>query len=94
VIHQDHETGRGYVRAVVNALDKQDGKTIAENLNAYRELLTEHIKKEDEVLYPWMDRKLSATQIGELFSKFNNTDKQFGDAPEKYESFIAKLERG
>ncbi|MEK7309982.1 MAG: hemerythrin domain-containing protein [Planctomycetota bacterium] len=94
VIHQDHETGRGYVRLIVDALDKQDSKTIAENLNAYKELLTEHIKKEDEILYPWMDRNLSTTQTGELFSKFNNSDKQFGDAPKNYEAFIARLEKG
>ncbi len=56
-------------------------------------LLTEHIKKEDEILYPRMDRDFSITQIGELFSKFNARDEESGDAPERYEEFINKLEQ-
>ena len=30
------------------------------------ELLTEHIRKEDEILYPWMEQQLSDGQIGRL----------------------------
>ena len=70
----------------------RDKAAIAEHLNAYRELLKEHIKKEDEILYPWMDRNLSDTQIGELFSEFNTTDEQIGYSPDKYEVFINHLE--
>ncbi len=92
-IYEDHETGRAHVRAVLEALDAKDKEAVSEHLKAYRELLTEHIKKEDEVLYPWMDRNLSITQIGELFSKFNGKDEEFGDAPEKYEELINKLEQ-
>lgn len=92
-IHEDHETGRAHVKAVLEALDGRDKEAIAEHLNGYRELLTEHIKKEDEILYPWMDRNLSITQVGELFSKFNGKDQEFGDAPKKYEELIGKLEQ-
>jgi hemerythrin-like domain-containing protein len=60
---------------------------------AYRELLTEHIKKEDEILFPWMDRNLSTSQVDELFSKFNEVDQQMGFSPEKYEDFVQKLEK-
>jgi hemerythrin-like domain-containing protein len=91
-IYEDHETGRAHVRAVLKALDDRDKEAVSEHLNAYRELLTEHIKKEDEILYPWMDRNLSITQIGELFSKFSGKDEEFGDAPKKYEELINKLE--
>ncbi len=92
-IYEDHDTGRAHVRATLEALAKKDKEAVREHLNAYRELLTEHIKKEDEILYPWMDRGFSITQIGELFSKFNEKDEKFGDAPEKYEEFINKLEQ-
>jgi hemerythrin-like domain-containing protein len=60
---------------------------------AYRELLTGHIKKEDEILYPWMDRNLSTRQIGELFTKFSEADNQMGFSPEKYEKFVEALEK-
>lgn len=91
-IHEDHETGRAHVRAIVAAVEKKDRYAIAEHLNGYKELLTEHIKKEDEILYPWMDRNLSVRQIGEIFSKFNDTDNTFGDAPKRYEEFVVGLE--
>lgn len=71
---------------------KTDEEAISEHLNAYQELLTEHVKKEDEILYPWMDRQLSITQIGEVFSKFNQKDEECGDTPEKYEALINRLE--
>ena len=91
-IYEDHESARAHVRAMLEALDKKDKEAVSEHLNAYQELLTEHIKKEDETLYPWMDRNLSITQIGELFSKFNGKDEELGDAPKKYEEFINRLD--
>lgn len=89
---EDHDNARAHVRAVLEALDKKDKEAISEHLNAYRELLTEHIKKEDEILYPWMDRGFSITTVGELFVKFNQRDEELSDVPEKYEEFINKLE--
>lgn len=89
---EDHESARAHVRATLEALDKKDKKAISEHLNAYRELLMEHIKKEDEILYPWMDRDFSTTQVGDLFAKFNARDEELGDIPERSEEFINKLE--
>lgn len=34
-------------------------------------LLVEHIKKDDEILFPWMDRNFSLNRINQLISKFN-----------------------
>lgn len=92
VIHEDHKQARGHVQAILEALESRDRGAIAEHLSAYGELLAEHIKKEDEILYPWMDRNLSMTQTGELFSKFNEADQQIGDSPEKYMEFINSVE--
>ena len=91
-MYEDHEKARARVRAMLKALAKKDKEAISKQLSAYQELLTEHIKKEDEILYPWMDRNLSITQIGELFSKFNEKDKEFGDAPKRCGEFINNLE--
>jgi len=92
VMYEDHTRARGYVKAVLDALDKGDETAISENLMAYRELLTEHIKKEDEILYPWMDNNLSTIQVGKLYSQFTKADKEIGFSPEKYERFIINLE--
>jgi hemerythrin-like domain-containing protein len=91
-MHEEHEIARGHVRAILKTVEGKDKEAIAEHLNAYREILTEHIKKEDEILYPWMDQNLTITQIGQLFSQFLEKDEEFGAAPQKYEAFIDNLE--
>ena len=88
----DHEEARGHVRAVMEALERKDAKIAGEHLEAYRELLTEHIKKEDEVLYPWLDRNISTSQVGALFTKFISIDETFGDVPRNQEAFIERIE--
>lgn len=92
VMHEDHNNARGHVRALVQALEKGDSDGVAHNLRAYGEILTQHIKKEDEILYPWMDRNLTTTQVGELFSRFDEVNTRFGDAPKTHEGFIKKIE--
>jgi len=91
-MHEDHTEARGHARAILEALDRKDKKAVAEHLLAYAKLLTEHIRKEDDILYPWMDRNLSVTQVGELFARFCETDAMMGNSPEKYEAFVHKLE--
>ena len=92
VIKSDHVKVRSHVRTMVDAIEEKNKEKLAEHLNAYKEILPEHIKKEDEILYPWMDRNLNMTQIGELYSKFNEIDEDYGDAPKKHLEFIEKLE--
>jgi len=92
VMHEDHTQARGHGRAILEALEKRDRKAVVEHLSAYRELLTEHIKKEDEILYPWMDRQFSISQVGELFSKFNRAEEEMGFSPQKFENFIDRLD--
>lgn len=89
----DHETARNHVKAILEALDKRDRQAIIEHLDGYRELLTEHIKKEDEILYPWLDRNLNMRKIGELFNKFNEKEQEIGKGvPENCERFVKSLE--
>ncbi len=92
VMHEDHKKARMHVKIILDAVKLGDSDEVIKHLKGYREILTEHINKEDKILYPLIDRKLSTTQIGKLFSKFNDVEQQFGDAPKKYEEFINKLE--
>jgi len=71
---EDHGNARAHVKAIVEAVERKDRNEIEKHLNAYRELLMEHIRREDEILYPWMDRNLSVRQVGELFTKFREAD--------------------
>jgi len=92
VMVADHTRARSLVRGMLVAHEEKDQKTIAENLTAYRDLLTEHIRKEDEILYPWMDSQLTTRQVGELFSKFDEIDRQIDIEPDKHERFVDQLE--
>ncbi len=91
-MNQEHKIGRGHVKAVLEAIEENDNEEITAHLLAYRELLTAHIKKEDEVLYPWMDEKLSMSQVGQLFSQFAATDMQFREVSSHQEKFVKEME--
>src|SRR3990167_617921 len=91
---QDHETGRAHVRAIVEAVNGRNKNSVIEHLNGYKDLLTEHIKKEDEILYPWMDRGLSIQQVGELFSKFNEAEEKIGkEVVDRCKRFVVEAEQ-
>lgn len=93
VMLADHDSARGHARGVLAALERISAAEAAEHLNAYCELLTQHITKEDEILYPWMDRQLSVSQVGRLFNQFNEANQALRGAPEKYEAIIVRLEQ-
>ena len=93
VIRNDHVKVRGHVKLMVEAIANKDKKTLAQHLRSYSEILPEHIKKEDEILFPWMDRNLTTNQIGQLYSRFNEIDEEYGDAPIKHRNFIEELEK-
>jgi hemerythrin-like domain-containing protein len=94
VIGEDHDRARGHVRAAARAIEDGDVLALVASLAAYRELLSEHIKKEDEVLYPYIDRALTTAQVGQIFQRFEEAESALPpDVPGKYEHFIADLER-
>ena len=74
------------------ALDKKDRSALKQHLIDYRELLAEHIKKEDEVLFPWLDRKLTEKQLEELSYKFDLADMQIGIDADRYRLYLQQLE--
>lgn len=92
VIYEDHRVARNHVKKMLTAIEKKDILALSKHLIAYGLLLTEHIKKEDEVLFPWLDRKLTAEQLVELSEKFDLEDRQTGVEPEKYISYLTRLE--
>ncbi len=93
VMCEDHKTARNHVKATMEALEKKDRETVARHLIAYRELLTQHIKREDEIMLPWMDEQLSISQVGEMFSKFLGVEARMDSYQQKYEDFISRVEK-
>jgi hemerythrin-like domain-containing protein len=89
----DHTTARGHAKAVSEAVEKKDREKVVKHLSAYSGLLTEHIQKENEILYPWMDRGLSVRQVGEMFSRFHEADQASGEGvTERCTQFVKKVE--
>lgn len=93
VMHMDHETVRALVRELLTAIENKDNEIIKRNLLKYREILLEHIKKEDEILYPWMDNNLNIRQKDELFSEFDAISLKFQGLSIQHEEFILNLEK-
>lgn len=92
VMLEDHRSARGHVQAAFEAVERREARAVREHLRAYAELLSEHIKKEDEILYPWMDRQLSTSKVGELYGKFAAAESEIGYSPKKYEGLVAEWE--
>ncbi|NJD61957.1 MAG: hypothetical protein FIA93_04465 [Deltaproteobacteria bacterium] len=92
-MHEDHRQGRACVQGVLDALERGDTDGVVENLHGYAGILTEHIKKEDEILYPWMDRNLSTHQVGELHARFQDVDGRYREVQESYEAYVEKVEK-
>ncbi len=94
VMLEDHTTGRNHVQGMLAAVEARDAAQLAAHLLGYRALLTEHIRKEDEILYPWMDHQLSTAQVGELFREFADADSRVAPGlAERFTSFIERLEQ-
>lgn len=92
VIYEDHRVARNHVKEMHTAINTGDKASLQHHLRAYCQLLTEHIEKEDEILFPWLDRRLSVVQVTELAAKFEKEDSEIDVEPEKYRAFVERLE--
>jgi hemerythrin-like domain-containing protein len=89
----EHNIARGHARLAEEGVRARERAVVAEHLTAYAELLTSHIKREDEVLYPWMDRELTTSQMGELRTRFAAVDEAAGpDFTAHYLGIVERIE--
>ena len=82
VLIAEHEQGRKLVRAVESSIgDAEKGQAASKAslcgcIREYRELLTEHIRKEDDCLFPAADRALSQSEQDELLRAFEEFEQK------------------
>jgi hemerythrin-like domain-containing protein len=80
VLLAEHQQGRGYLRGMAEAVDRQkkgNPKALpayAENARNYIALLTQHIKKENNVLFPMGEKVLSKEIQEELVEGFEKIE--------------------
>jgi hemerythrin-like domain-containing protein len=97
VMLAEHDEGRAHVRAMKEAVerlergDKKAGIDWARNARAYASLLSQHIFKEDNILYPMGNERLSAEAQRKLQEEFERVEKEI-IGPGKHEYFEAILE--
>jgi len=88
----EHERIRFHAGILFDAIGDNVRTAIKESLNIYKVLLSEHIIKEEEVLFPWIERHLSAAQKNDLNLKFIELETESLILDEKYNALIEKLE--
>ena len=88
-----HERGRALMREVANGLEGyakgQEAQTITilENLAAYISLLRQHIRKEDYIFFPMVEREIPREEQQGLLEAFYREGKKMG------ERFLEKSKR-
>ena len=95
----EHDEGRGYSHALAESIEKYSAgdnsakKAIAENARNYSDLLSQHIPKEDGILYMMADNILSESFQEELLKKFDVVEKEkLGDGGwQKYAGLVDQL---
>jgi hemerythrin-like domain-containing protein len=101
VMLTEHKQGRGYIKAMLEAAQNYQANPqkasvyFAENARGYVALLSQHIQKEDNVLYPMADKHLSPEEDGKLMDAFKQIEQE-RIGPGKHEEFhrlLKKLEQ-
>ncbi len=97
VMLKEHEQARSYVKGMKEALkninDPKARKQFVENAWAYVHLLKQHIDKEDNILYPMAEQKLSEKMMERLLEEFDRVEREeTGEGVhEKYHQLLHKL---
>jgi hemerythrin-like domain-containing protein len=92
IVADEHERIRFHVGILLDAIEGNDKGAIKESLNIYGIMISEHITKEDEVLFPWIERNLSTVQKNDLNLKFIELETESLVLDKKYDALIEKLE--
>ena len=54
--------------------------------------IAEHIRKEDEILFPWMNGRLATAEVGRLYAAFADIERVAGDLSARRLADIESLE--
>lgn len=94
----EHDEGRRFVKAMGEGIaqyakgDLKAGSKIAENARNYVALLSQHIDKEDNILYPMADARIPGADQNELEKEFEKVETE-KIGREKHEEFHRLLQR-
>ena len=92
----EHDKARGYVQNMERAVQEKALTALADNAAQYARLLTEHIYKEDNILYPMGEAGLSDQAKTALLKEYAQTDERLDSRAiwAKYQTLYMELELG
>jgi hemerythrin-like domain-containing protein len=101
VMLYEHEQGRAFTKGMREAAEKLQagdasaGPNVVANARGYAALLTQHIHKEDNILFPMANRVIPADQYDEVFEGFERVEhEETGEGVhEKYLAMAEALEK-
>ncbi|MCL4533696.1 MAG: hemerythrin domain-containing protein [Bacteroidetes bacterium] len=101
VMLMEHEQGRAHVRGMAEALEKYGAgddsarTALAEHARGYADLLSEHIYKEDNILYPMGDQVMPASAQDDLLKQFRELEGRVLSPAERqrYLDTVSELEK-
>jgi len=85
----DHDTGRRYLTTLASAVPAAERALAARR---YVGLMRDHIRRENDLLFPMAERALSAEEQGALARAYETVE-QAALAPGGHEDLVASLER-
>lgn len=88
----EHTQGRKLVRLMRNDIVDKKTDAFTAHFQKYHDLLNEHIYKEDTILFPWLDRRMTDDQKEEMNFKFLLSEKNSDIDSKKFEAFVQELE--
>ena len=95
----EHEKGRALVTALAEATEALAARTpdaeraVAETVQEITELYTNHIWKEDKMVFPMVERLFSDDERAALFDRFEKAEEEIGADHEALASFANELDR-
>ncbi|KAB2891111.1 MAG: hypothetical protein F9K32_05705 [Desulfobulbaceae bacterium] len=90
--YEEHRKGRQFFQDMQQALAKGNAALLSCRLLEYAALLHEHIQKEDQVLFPWLDGRLSDQERKEIFAEFIITDGRPEMDDARHRTLVEQLE--
>jgi hemerythrin-like domain-containing protein len=101
VMLHEHDLGRAFIKAIDDAIEGYEGgdeaatKAIVDSLRGYTQLLTEHIWKEENVLFQMADQVLSEADQQDLAERFEDVEAELIGPSElkRYMDMLGQVEQ-
>ena len=87
----EHDLGREFVKGMLTGLKEKNKSKIIENAQGYAQLLTEHIAKENDILYPMAEEAINEKTKNKMLARFGEVDSKKKKEINKYLAFANNL---